>query len=148
VKEAERGMLMNDISIMVRHMRTFAERRLSAAGIGFPEQCVVMYLAGEGDVNQEHIARFFELDKGAVAKTVAKLEEKGLVVRTTNPADRREKLISLTPSGRALIAMMRDVYREWHAGVFGGLSEVQVQEFAVTLAAVASNSIKLIHGEA
>ena len=93
-------MFMNDISIIVRHMRVFAERRMAEEGLGFPEQLVIMCLAASGTSNQERIASFLDIDKGAVAKTVAKLEAKGLVDGRTNEDNRREKILSLSPAGR------------------------------------------------
>ena len=70
---------MNDISIIVRHMRVFAERCMADEGLGFPEQLVIMCLAARKTSNQEQVASYLDIDKGAVAKTVAKLEAKGLV---------------------------------------------------------------------
>ena len=70
---------MNDLSIIVRHMRVFAERCMADEGLGFPEQLVIMCLAARKTSNQEQVASYLDIDKGAVAKTVAKLEAKGLV---------------------------------------------------------------------
>ena len=49
-------MYMSDISIIVRKMRTFAERNMAHRGIGFPEQLVLMSLLANGESNQESIA--------------------------------------------------------------------------------------------
>ncbi|MEZ4317208.1 MAG: MarR family transcriptional regulator [Myxococcota bacterium] len=41
-------------------------------------------------------------DKSTVTRVIGRLVKRGLVERWENPADRREKLVRLTPSGEAL----------------------------------------------
>ena len=85
-------MYMRDISVIERKLRTYAEHAGKDARLGFPEQVVVMYLASHGASKQEAIAQYLGIDKGSIAKTIAKLEAKGLLVRTVNPESKREKL--------------------------------------------------------
>ena len=92
-------MFMNSLSIIVRHSKIFLERKLEAFDVGFPEQLILMYLAVDDSVNQETIAHNFMLDKGAIAKTLCKLEKKGLIKRDQNPRNKRENLISIGPNG-------------------------------------------------
>lgn len=85
---------MSDISIIVRKMRTFAERNMAHRGIGFPEQLVLMSLLANGESNQESIAAEHGIDRGAITKTLAKLEAKGLVTRKVNSKNKREKIVA------------------------------------------------------
>ena len=94
---------MNDISIIVRHMRVFAERCMADEGLGFPEQLVIMCLAARKTSNQEQVASYLDIDKGAVAKRVAEL-----VDAQPNEENRREKLLSLSPAGRQAIERMAE----------------------------------------
>lgn len=132
-------MFMSDISIIVRKMRTYAERAQAANGVGFPEQLVMMYLKAHGASNQETIAAQLEIDKGAVTKTVAKLEGKGLVSRHVNPKNKREKLVELDPSALPLLESMAESYKDFEAKLFAGLSEEQVSNLVASLAQVAKN---------
>ncbi len=122
-------MLMNSLSIIVRHSRTFCEHRLKEFDIGFPEQVILMYLAEYGKVRQEDIARYFMIDKGAVAKTSGKLEEKGFVERQENPDSKREKLMSLSVKGQQMIAYMRKILEEWNHCYLSGLSDEDIRQF-------------------
>lgn len=132
-------MFMSDVSIIVRKMRTAAEHGQSSSGVGFPEQLVMMCLNAHGPSNQEGIAAFLDIDKGAVAKTIAKLEEKGLVSRRTNPSNRRENKVVLQPAAKDVLADMRDSYRDFETRMFAGLSEEERDQLERLVALVARN---------
>lgn len=140
-------MFMNDISIIVRHMRVFAERRMAEEGLGFPEQLVIMCLAASGTSNQERIASFLDIDKGAVAKTVAKLEAKRLVDGRTNEDNRREKILSLSPAGRQAIERMQDALASWEDHVFEGVGREDRLAAERAIARMAQNSHAMIRNE-
>lgn len=133
--------LMRDISTVMRRMRVFGERRLAQHDLGFAEQLVIMYLAMKGESNQEAVARHFSLDKGSIAKTVAKLEARGLLVRKVSESDRRAKTLSLTPEAFALIDEMGAVSAELHEGMYAGLGAEEVAQFEATLAKIAENIV-------
>ncbi len=137
-------MLMRDLSIIVRQMRVFAERNLSAMSIGFPEQVILMYLTEHEYVNQEQIATYFEIDKGAVAKTLDKLEEKAFITRTVDPSDKRKKLVGLTTRATELLSGMAREYTEWSRQVCAGISAEDMRQLESNLAIMAHNSSLLI----
>lgn len=132
-------MIMRDISIIMRKMRVHAERALADEGIGFPEQQVLMCLIAHGDFTQERIARYLDIDKGAVAKTVAKLEQKGYVERTVNPQNKREKLVVATDRATRVFDKMRREYDVISARMFAGLSQDDVDQLEASLKTVAEN---------
>lgn len=133
-------MFMSDLSIINRRMRVYAERSLADTGLGFPEQLVIMYLAGQEASNQEQIARFLEIDKGAVAKTVAKLESKGLVESAVNERNRREKTLRLSPAAQPVIVRMRQVLGEWETRVYDGVLPGDRRIVEESVARMAQNS--------
>ncbi|SER22446.1 MarR family winged helix-turn-helix transcriptional regulator [Microlunatus flavus] len=51
----------------------------------------------------------------SMTRTVNALEERGLVVRTPDPTDRRQSRVSLTPTGRDLLLANRRRRSEWLA---------------------------------
>lgn len=137
-------MFMNDLSIIVRHMRVFAERSLKQYDIGFPEQAVIMYLISHGKSNQRHIAENFGIDQGAITKTITKLETKGLITRNINPKNRREKIISLTPQAKTLQEELGKTYQQWSTAIFKNISPEQRNSFEETINKMANNSATLL----
>lgn len=138
---------MRDISLITRRMRTYAERSMAEHGLGFPEQAVIMQLCAQGTSNQESVARHFAVDKGAIAKTVSKLEQKGLITRTVNPQNKREKLLSLTPAADEVVADMKQAYEQLSKTMFAGLSAEDAARLSCDLARVAQNLSDVDEGE-
>lgn len=133
-------MFMSDISIIVRYMRTQSERVLSDSGIGFPEQLVLMTLLANGALNQEAIASRLDLDKGAIAKTIAKLESKGLVTRQPNPEDKRQKIVEATPQADGIAQAMERTLDSLNKSIFAGLTPDEVNQACALLAHMAKNA--------
>ena len=105
-------VIMNQLSIIVRFCHIFSERKLKEHEIGFPEQIVLMYVSRYKQINQEAIARYYAVDKGAIAKTVGKLEAKGYIERHPNPDNKRENLLSMTESGKKVIGTMSEIFED------------------------------------
>ena len=132
-------MFMSDISIIVRKMRIAAERSQSTSGVGFPEQLVLMCLKAHGSSNQERIAAFLDIDKGAIAKTIAKLEKKQLVAREANPNNRRENKVVLQPAAEDVLAELHDSYTEFENTLFAGFSAEEIKQLEHLIALAAHN---------
>lgn len=137
-------MLMNGLSIIVRYSRTFCEHKLKEFDIGFPEQVILMYLSEYGSVNQEDIAKYFMIDKGAIAKTSSKLEDKGFVERRENPDDKREKKMVLSDKGRQMITYMRKILEEWNECYLKGLTAEDIQQYNRITGIMAKNVTELM----
>lgn len=137
-------MHMSDMSIIVRHMRVFAERRMSEFDLGFPEMLILMCLSGQKQTNQENIAHQLEVDKGAIAKSILKLETKGLIERQPNPQNRRENLISATPKTKEVLHHLRVVLKEWEDSLYQGIDDDSRKAMHETIALMAKNSTHLI----
>jgi DNA-binding MarR family transcriptional regulator len=123
----------------MRHSRTFCERKLREYDIGFPEQVILMYLSEHKYVSQEDIAKNFMIDKGAIAKSLSKLETKEYVIRKENPVDKRGKLILLSTTGEQILSHMETLLEEWNQYFFMGLSVEEMEQFDRLSKIVADN---------
>lgn len=131
---------MRSMSSAVRHMRLYAERSMAKRNLGFPEQLIIMHLHAAGESNQDALAQLLEIDKGAVAKTLGKLEEKGLVERTVNPKNKREKRIALTNAATPVIKEMAASWQTWVQTVFAEMGDGELQTFLGTMETVAERA--------
>jgi DNA-binding MarR family transcriptional regulator len=136
-------MLLNDLSIIVRHSRIFSERKLNELDIGFPEQLILMYLIKYGTVNQETISKYFLVDKGSIAKTIYKLEQKKLIKKQRNTLNRREKLIALTKNGECVTQHMKTLLEEWNRHIYEGLTEEDIAQISRISEIMATNAAKI-----
>lgn len=113
---------MENMSIIVRYCRSFAEKKLSEFDLTFGEQIIIIFLSKHENVNQDAIAKRYMIDKGMVAKTLNKLEEKGFILRKQNPDNKRENIISLTQIGTDILNNIRAVFEEWNEILCEGMS--------------------------
>ena len=130
---------MSDLSIIVRHSKAFLLRRLQKYGVGCAEHGILMYLAKNDGVNQESIAQFYKLDKGAVAKTLGKLEDKGYIIRKVNQDNQREKIITLSESGKEIIKEMEEILEEFNTALFEGMNSEEIKMLGQLVSSVAKN---------
>lgn len=137
-------MLMADTSVIVRKMRVYADRCMNGGTIGFPERLILMFLKAHGSSNQEAIAEELQVDKGSIARTISKLEEKELVSREVNPNNKREKLVSLLPKAEEEFESMQDSYQQLEGIMFEGLSEEDIAITSNCLAQIAANLSKAL----
>lgn len=137
---------MTNLSILTRFSRTFCERKLNDSNIGFTEQSVLQFLSDHDNVNQEAIVKHFMLDKGSIAKTLSKLEEKALINRVDNPNNKREKLITITELGRENSYTYQDEIREFHNFLLEGLTMEEIKEFTRIIEIMTQNAIKAVQG--
>lgn len=135
-------MLMNSLSIIVRYGRIFAERKFQKMNLGFPEQVILMYISKFDHINQDMISQYFMLDKGTIAKTVSKLDEKGYIRREQNPDNKRENSISLTEKGFSVLQDMGESLNEWNTMIYDGLSEKDIEQFQRITDIIAANAAK------
>jgi DNA-binding MarR family transcriptional regulator len=68
------------------------------------KQMMIMYRLSRSGASMGELAEYTLSDKASTTRTVASLQEAGLVKRAGNPNDRRMTLIELTSKGRAKAA--------------------------------------------
>jgi MarR family transcriptional regulator, transcriptional regulator for hemolysin len=93
-------MLLNEAS----HALT-TELAAGLAGIGItPREHCVLAKAARGDMTQREIAALAGIDKTTMVVTFDHLERAGLAERRPAPADRRARIVAITPDGREVLA--------------------------------------------
>lgn len=95
---------MVDLAMLLNQSAYALANRLGAAladlGISVRIYCVLVK-AAEGDYTQGKIAELAFLDKTTMVTTLDEMERLGLAERKLSPADRRVRVVALTPAGRA-----------------------------------------------
>ncbi len=79
--------------------------------------------------DQATVAGLVAYDRATLGKVIDKLEERGLMIRTTSPTDRRAKALELTQTGRDLLVTARPLVLAMQPDILAGLSEDEKQTF-------------------
>lgn len=93
-------------SLVIDHRDSWKRAVVERTGLPFSRIRVLRRVAG-GPMTVKQIAQAATIDAPAATVAVNELESRGLVVRETDPTNRRCKLVSLTSAGRD---MLRAIY--------------------------------------
>ena len=85
------------------------------------EYGALAWLQDDPGIDQNALAARMGIDRTTGSMLVSSLEERGLVVRSTNPLDRRARLLRLTETGTALRERLRPRVSNCQARVLSAL---------------------------
>lgn len=89
---------------------------------------VLTVLATEPGLDQTRLSRALAFDKVTVMRVLKGLEERGLVRRQLSAVSRRQKTVSLTPAGQALLREAREPAERACQRLLSPLSPAQRQQ--------------------
>lgn len=110
---------------------------LAPCGLRVRSYAVLELAASEARPTQRELASYLRLDPSQVVALVDDLEAQGLVARTTDPDDRRSKVVIATRLGAERVAEARRAVATANERVFGALSEDERNTLAELLHRVA-----------
>ena len=115
---AERGTA-EQLAISLREAIMRLNRRLrQARAVGdltFSQLSALTSLQLAGALTPRELADVERVQPPTMTKIVGKLEERGLVLRTPHPTDRRQVILAATEEGRAVYAQFEKARNEWLA---------------------------------
>ncbi|WP_298015788.1 MarR family transcriptional regulator [uncultured Castellaniella sp.] len=88
--------------------------------------CVVL---DNPHVDQVSMAGLAAIDTSTAASVATRLEEKGLLLREVDPADRRQRRLSLTRAGRDLLVEVNGGIARLHQRIFEKFSAQEEAQF-------------------
>lgn len=78
-------------------------------GITYPQYLVLLILWERDNLPVSEIASRLILDTNTVTPLLQRMEREGLVARTRGTVDSRQRIVSLTPRGRAMQEKAKDI---------------------------------------
>ena len=131
------------ISMVSKVQQIYLNHHLKDLGINSSQLHLLFEISNQSNINQEKIAKRCNINKGAVARSIKKLEDNELVVREIDEANRRQNKISLTPKGKVVLNDSIDILDKWESEVFKNFSKENKQFLNESLKEVFINAIEL-----
>ena len=125
----------------------YVNRNLEEFGINTTQLHLLFEIAHESNINQEMIATRCNINKGAVARSIRKLEERGLVKREIDKNNRRQNRLSLTKNGEDILIKACGVLRDWEDSVILDDGYIKKELLQKVLKEIAVKTIELNEGE-
>jgi len=127
--------LEREVGVLIRRIRrVIGERaRLVHPDLQPASYLMLSWLVDEGPVRASSMVENFAIDKGAVSRQLAHLDELGLVVRTPDPDDGRATLVAASDDARRRLADVADHRRKWLDEQLGDWTAEELENFAGTL---------------
>jgi DNA-binding MarR family transcriptional regulator len=97
-------------------------------------------VVGQSDIDQNGLAARLGIDRASTSQLVDELEAMGLVERRVNGADRRARLLRLTPRGQRLQARLHPALRARQMGVLAALTPDEQELFLDLLVRVVESN--------
>nr|BFE56793.1 hypothetical protein GCM10020063_013190 [Dactylosporangium thailandense] len=120
-----------DLSVAraVRRATQRLSRRLQlqrdADGLSLTKISMLGHLARRGPLTAGALAAADRLQPQSVTRVLADLEADGHIERLENPADKRQRVFSITPAGRAALGADMRVRDEWLAAAVASLTPAE-----------------------
>lgn len=109
-------------------------RAYADEGVSIPEWRVLAVISQKDKMAARDVVALTPLDKMAVSRAVASLEDKGLVARSEDKDDRRVALLSLSADGRAVFSRIAKLALDFERRLLDDLSAEERRQFCAALA--------------
>lgn len=125
----------------------YVNRNLEEFGINTTQLHLLFEIAHHTNINQEMIATRCNVNKGAVARSIRKLEDNGLVKREIDENNRRQNRLSLTKDGEDILLKASEVLRDWENSVILDDGYIKKELLQKVLKEIAIKTMELNEGE-
>jgi len=122
---APRSSLLHTVKQVELAIRSFLDDLLKPAGISAPQYTALTELRRHDGLSSAQLARSSFVTPQSMADVVTGLEQRGLITRRRNPANRRVLLISLTEAGQEVLGTYDDAVNALEERMLSGLTEGQ-----------------------
>ena len=131
-------MLFDLIGELARRRYQTAERCFAALGLNHTEARLLTLLRqADGVAAQDALSNGLSVDRSNAVRALQRLEQAGYVLRRTDAADKRAKLVQITPKGRKAGVEISKLKKTMAQSFFGDLNEAE----AGTVVALLSKAI-------
>lgn len=121
------------ITKIAREANRFTVQTMKEDGIGTAEMDVIHFVRHNPGTTQKEMWEALKIDKGATARRVARLEEKGYLTREPNPLDGRSQLLYPTEKAEALRNSKAEIEGSFYEWLLDGLPDDEKEVFCKTL---------------
>jgi DNA-binding MarR family transcriptional regulator len=122
VPEQSVGYLIKRVMMSIGYQ---ADKRLGLHDLTIAQWAPLMKLRMQGTATVAELARWSQIDAGAMTRLLDRLEKKGLCKRVRSTEDRRVVMLELTPEGKAAMEHVPEVLADVMNQHLAGFSKAE-----------------------
>lgn len=122
-KTFEEWMNLNMRNSLGNFMRFSKEKNYS-----IPQLSALIHLAHHQECNVSGLGEEFGVTNAAISQVLEKLVQLGLVLRTEDPQDRRQKVLVLTEEGKKIARESQLERQKWLSDLINNLTEQEKEQ--------------------
>jgi DNA-binding MarR family transcriptional regulator len=115
--------------------------QLGRLGVGFTQLAALYAIGGVQTLTITDLAEQIGRSHSATSRLVGQLERRGLVVRAEEVADRRQRVLGLTPAGQGLVSQIDRARAEDFLAIVRPLPAAERALVAMGVAALSSHAL-------
>lgn len=128
-----------------RLWRTVADLELAPLGLTHPRWTALWKLSQlGGHLSQKTLAEALEIELPSLMRTLGLLEEQGLIERHSCSQDKRARIVTLTPEGKALLDQIEDRIIGVRRDLLAGISQKELTQFEDIVHRISANALSKI----
>lgn len=104
---------------------------------------VIAVIGGVESIPTRDIGRITTLDKMEISRAMQKLERRGFVARVKDEADRRNKIVALTPKGRQLYEDIVPLALDREVALLADLTDDERDAFEAVMRKLTATAMRL-----
>lgn len=111
-----------------QRIKEMTEKALQPLKIGPKQYRILVTLQSEGPASQRAIGEILKIDRSTMVLHIDDLEKKKLIVRKSDPKDRRYNLLHITNQGKQLLQQAQKLVKNAEQKFLAPLTAIETQE--------------------
>lgn len=129
-----------NLFVFHNNYKKFINDALSKYGINLIQALCLVMIDKSNDINQKGLSDTLFLTKGAITKSVSKLESQELIFREKSKKDKRNYILKTSEKGKDRVSKIFEINKKWEAEM--GLNDLP-DEFKPIFQNLAKKSIEI-----
>lgn len=117
------------LNSLMKMTKGFAHKQIRANGLNDTECMICSYVYTHENCSQDDVAKALCMDKTTVTKSLQVLENKGILLRISDKADKRRNVLRLTTNGKERCSQILHIHDEWIGKVMEELNDEEQKQF-------------------
>jgi MarR family transcriptional regulator for hemolysin len=142
-KDPPPSSMMKLVGRAARGFMRIADADLRELGFAMGQVPVLMALKGGRALSQTELARYAQVEQPSMAQLLNRMERDGLVERVPDPADKRSRLILLTPAAAKRLPKAKAMMQARTTEALAGFKAQEVEQLMDLLLRLNANLDRL-----